>query len=177
MNQFIQNMLKTRGVLICLLLSACMALPSNERSSELLTVTLLETGSNATIRFDDDVTFRVYTSQDDFTVDYKRMHRATLSPPPPIEINFTDHLVIGLFLGQRPTTGYAIIAKEVRAIAADGTHELEIDVEILRPPPGQLTGQMLTSPYQLISLSRGAWEKIRFLGKNGALLSELLIEF
>jgi protease stability complex PrcB-like protein len=65
-------------------------------------------------------------------------------------VDFARSVVLGVFLGSRPTAGFGA---EVTAVKKEGERWV---VEYLerRPPPGALTAQVLTSPYHLVSVPR-----------------------
>jgi PrcB C-terminal len=65
-------------------------------------------------------------------------------------VDFARLVVLGVFLGSRPTAGFGA---EITAVKREGERSV---VEYLerRPPPGALTAQVLTSPYHLVSVPR-----------------------
>jgi hypothetical protein len=65
-------------------------------------------------------------------------------------VDFAQSVVVGVFLGSRPTAGFGV---EITAIKKEGERSV---VEYLerRPPPGSLTAQILTSPFHLVSVPR-----------------------
>jgi len=67
---------------------------------------------------------------------------------PPMD--FTKSTVIGVFMGSRPTGGYAI---EITSIEKDG-NELTVTYKETSPPPGAMLSQALTLPYHLVKIDR-----------------------
>jgi len=59
-------------------------------------------------------------------------------------------MVVGIFLGERGTGGYAI---ELTKVERDGSH-LRISYRSQTPDSGAMLTQALTQPYHLIKLSR-----------------------
>jgi PrcB C-terminal len=76
-----------------------------------------------------------------------KAHNADRAAP---VVDFARSVVVGVFLGSRPTAGFGM---EITAVKREGERSV---VEYLerRPPPGAITAQVLTSPYHLVSLPR-----------------------
>ena len=67
--------------------------------------------------------------------------------PRPV-VDFTKEMVVGVFLGSRPTAGYGL--EIVSAIEMNGT--LVVRYKEAAPPRGTMTAQVLTSPYHLVTV-------------------------
>jgi len=65
-------------------------------------------------------------------------------------IDFSKEMVVGLFLGSRPTAGFAI---EIVGLRDDGG-ALVVQYRETRPPAGAIVAQILTMPYHIIAVSR-----------------------
>jgi hypothetical protein len=63
-------------------------------------------------------------------------------------VDFTKEMVVGVFLGSRPTAGYSL--EIVSAIEMTGT--LVVRYREASPPRGTMTAQVLTSPYHLVAV-------------------------
>jgi hypothetical protein len=63
-------------------------------------------------------------------------------------------MVVGVFLGSRPTAGYGV--EILRTIGGGGAFIVEY-VETA-PPPGAITAQVLTMPYHLVAVPAHAGE-------------------
>jgi hypothetical protein len=63
-------------------------------------------------------------------------------------VDFTKEMVVGVFLGSRPTAGYNL--ELVSAIETDGT--LVVRYKEAAPPRGTMTAQVITSPYHLVTV-------------------------
>lgn len=76
-------------------------------------------------------------------------------PPPPVD--FTQEMVVGVFLGSRPTAGFAleVIGMDVAA------GELVVRYRERRPGRDAITAQVITSPYHLVAVARHAGD-VRF---------------
>jgi hypothetical protein len=68
----------------------------------------------------------------------------------PPAIDFTQSMVVGVFLGMRPTAGFAV---EITAVEMEEGRTIVWYVE-RRPDPGDLTAQMLTAPFHLVAVPR-----------------------
>jgi len=72
-------------------------------------------------------------------------------------VDFSTGMVAAVFLGTRPTSGFAV--EVLGAHTEDGT--LVIEYVERRPGRGGLVGQVLTSPFQIVRLPRHEGE-VRF---------------
>jgi hypothetical protein len=82
-------------------------------------------------------------------------HAGRTSPPPAVD--FSREIVVGIFLGTRPTAGYGV--EIVRATGAKGV--LIVEYVEAAPPRGALTAQVLTAPHHLAAVEKHDGE-IRF---------------
>ena len=74
-----------------------------------------------------------------------RQHAAGRPVPP---VDFTREMVVGVFLGSRPTAGYAVDIVGAR----DEQGALVIQYRETRPSPDRITAQVITTPYHLIAV-------------------------
>ena len=66
------------------------------------------------------------------------------------DVDFSSAIVVGVFLGTRPTAGFSV---RITAVTAkDGSAVVEY-VEG-RPRPGGMTAQVITSPFHLVTVPR-----------------------
>ena len=65
-------------------------------------------------------------------------------------VDFTKEMVVGIFMGSRPTAGFGVEIVGTRQ--EDGT--LVVQYRETKPDGGQMTAQILTSPYHLVSVPR-----------------------
>jgi hypothetical protein len=77
-----------------------------------------------------------------------RLHAGDQAPAP--RIDFAKRMVVAVFLGSRPSAGYAV---EVSSTKAAG-HTLIVEWTEHAPAPGSLTAQVITSPSHLVSLPK-----------------------
>lgn len=67
-------------------------------------------------------------------------------------VDFSREVVVGVFLGSRPSAGFAV---EIAGVREDGS-TLVVQYRETRPSPGALTAQVLTMPYHIVAVSRRA---------------------
>ena len=76
-------------------------------------------------------------------------HAPTESMP---TVDFTKSMVVGVFLGTKPSAGYAVEITGARPDAKD----LIVEYVQKQPAPGTMTAQILTGPYHLVSVPKHA---------------------
>lgn len=80
-----------------------------------------------------------------------RRHANRFDPPPARPpVDFDRFSVIALFLGERPTGGYAVTVTQVRA---EG-ERLIITAQEHRPGPEAIVTQALTQPYHMVAIPK-----------------------
>jgi hypothetical protein len=79
------------------------------------------------------------------------------SGPPPA-VDFSQSIVVGVFLGSRPTAGYEVEIVRIRRTGAG----LAVEYVERRPAPDALAAQVLTAPFHLVTLARTA-DPIEFI--------------
>ncbi|HEX7004454.1 MAG TPA: protease complex subunit PrcB family protein [Trueperaceae bacterium] len=82
---------------------------------------------------------------------WNRAHGSQLQVPPVPDADFSRETVVALFLGTKPTGGYAIEVERVSLVDGD----LFIDVAIREPGAGAITTQAITSPWVMVRILRG----------------------
>src|SRR5215470_9736911 len=92
----------------------------------------------------------VVRTQDDWAGLWSRHMRTQIAPPPPPPVDFSRDMVVALFMGERPTGGYAI---EVTRIERTDSG-LSVHYRTTRPDPAAMHAQALTQPFHLVSLPR-----------------------
>ncbi len=71
---------------------------------------------------------------------------APMKPPP--DVDFSQSMVLGVFMGSQPTGGYAVEIRRVRS-ETDG---LVVEYTETRPGAGNVTAQVLTSPCHIVTV-------------------------
>ena len=73
-------------------------------------------------------------------------------------VDFDQSLVVGVFLGARPTAGYSVEIVRVRRL---GRTAIVVDYVEHRPAAGRFLAQVITSPFHLVTLSANV-ESVEF---------------
>lgn len=82
-------------------------------------------------------------------------HAPAEKPP---AVDFSSMMVVGVFLGSRPSTGYQT---EIVAVRREG-EALIVNYVERRPGPGTLAAQILTEPFHLVAVPQHAGP-VRFM--------------
>jgi hypothetical protein len=88
--------------------------------------------------------------------EWQTLWKAHDTEPPP-NVDFSRDIVLGVFLGTRPTAGFGV---RITAVTAKGTTAVVEFVES-RPRAGAMTAQVLTSPFHLVTVPR-QYENVEF---------------
>jgi len=103
----------------------------------------------------------VVRSQNEWTALWSRHMRAPSAPPPPPSVDFSRDMVVALFMGERPTGGYAIEVTQIERTDAG----LSIRYRTRHPDPSAMQTQALTQPFHLIKLAR-VDDSVTFVAEN-----------
>jgi hypothetical protein len=74
-----------------------------------------------------------------------RAHAVEKSPP---AVDFTKEMVVGVFLGSRPTSGYSVEIVQTR----EGPNGPVVEYREGSPARDMMTAQVITSPYHLVAV-------------------------
>src|SRR5262245_35790098 len=91
----------------------------------------------------------VVRTENDWAALWSR-HMGTQIAPSPPPVDFSRDMVVALFMGERPTGGYAI---EVTRIERTDSG-LSVHYQTTRPDPAAMQPQALTQPLHLVALPR-----------------------
>ena len=83
------------------------------------------------------------------------------SQAPIPKVDFSKSLVVGVFMGMRPTAGYRVTVTAVRRTPKGAVVEYTEAV----PDKDRMVAQMLTSPFHLVAIPRDV-ELVEFLKTN-----------
>ena len=78
----------------------------------------------------------------------------TAAPP---DVDFSQVIVLGVFLGTKPTAGFSV---QITSVTAKGTSAV-VEVVEGKPRAGAMTAQVLTSPFHLVTVPR-QFESVEF---------------
>jgi hypothetical protein len=76
-----------------------------------------------------------------------RLHAGDQAPP---KIDFTKRTVVAVFLGTRPTAGYAVEVSGTKPVGKT----LIVEWSEQTPTPGHVLAQVITSPSHLVSIPK-----------------------
>ncbi len=82
--------------------------------------------------------------------EWARLWRTHAPDKPVPAVDFSREMVVGVFLGSRPTAGYAVEISGTRAASA----ALVVAYRVGAPSPDTITAQVITSPYHLVAIPR-----------------------
>jgi hypothetical protein len=120
-----------------------------------LSIATVEKGDRSGIRGPLQTVIR---NQDEWKALWRRHSSTDTNPPPAPIIDFNREMVVGIFLGEKPTGGYEV--EIVRAELSDSSlyfYYLEKS-----PPPGAMVTQALTQPFHLMKVAKYQYQKIIF---------------
>jgi hypothetical protein len=86
-------------------------------------------------------------------------HGVTKLPP---KVDFSTDMVLGVFLGSRPQSGYGV---QISRAYMDGG-SLVVEYVVRKPEPGAMTAQVVTAPYILVQVPERAGA-VRFVDASG----------
>jgi len=71
------------------------------------------------------------------------------SPQTVLDVDFNGAVVVGVFLGSRPTSGYRV---QIEAIRQRGT-TMVVEYRERRPDPADVVAQILTAPFHVVRVA------------------------
>ncbi|HEU4753910.1 MAG TPA: protease complex subunit PrcB family protein [Armatimonadota bacterium] len=81
-------------------------------------------------------------------------------PAPPPKVDFAKETVLAVFMGRKPTAGYAVRIAEARVESG----KVVVTVRERTPPPGGVAAEVLTAPYCLAAVKKSplpvAWKTL-----------------
>ncbi len=81
--------------------------------------------------------------------EFRALWKSHSTAPLP-KVDFNTSIVVGVFLGMRPTAGYSVAIRAVRRQGRGAVVEWSEGV----PGPDAMVGQMLTAPFRLVAIAR-----------------------
>ncbi len=94
-----------------------------------------------------------------------QQHASNIIPPPPVpRVDFTDNQVAAVFMGEKRTGGYSveILSVEIKSSEQDDLTSLVITVAYHQPQPKDIVPEVITHPYQIITIPQLAANKVLF---------------
>ena len=84
-----------------------------------------------------------------------RQHMPDRSRAP---VDFSNEMVVGVFLGSRPTAGHGVT---IASVSEEGG-VLHVRYRESQPPPGAISAQVITFPYHLVAVSKSNASNVQF---------------
>jgi hypothetical protein len=103
-------------------------------------------------------TYLLLRSSVELSTAWNQMHGAGLQVPPLPGVDLERETLLAVFLGPKPTGGYAA---DVRGVTLEGG-DLFVDLVETAPGPGTMTTQALTNPWLLVRVPRGGISAVWF---------------
>jgi hypothetical protein len=92
----------------------------------------------------------VIASPSEWETLWEQLHRYTIPRPALPEVDFTQHTLLAVFAGEKPSGGYTIRVK--RVIQTD--QRVIVHVIETAPGTGNITTALITYPYQIVKVRR-----------------------
>lgn len=97
--------------------------------------------------------------------DVWRKHVSDIIPPPPIpKVDFAKEMVIAVFAGEKPTSGYSvnIVAIETQRPLMKERPLLVVKIKHRQPSKGEVVMDVLTQPYHIVKISKIEFSQVVF---------------
>jgi hypothetical protein len=85
-------------------------------------------------------------------------HASSLTQPPQPSVDFARETMLAVFMGTRSSGGYGL---DVAGVTFEGG-DLFVDLVEIRPEPGSMVTQALTSPWMVVRIPRGGFAAVWF---------------
>lgn len=153
---------------------SCASAAAKNMSPSALSATVL-TGGQQCLPAPDAWTATWIESQEALQRFMSRCHAQRWGGPPMTlpDVDFNQHRILALEMGQQPSAGYGFDANGV--VAMKQGRSAIVRIAWHRPPPGVMTAQVLTSPWMLIRLPAGPVDSIRVVDQNDQPLTRLTV--
>lgn len=107
---------------------------------------------------------QVITTTQDWDALWKK-HVGIIVPQPVLpEIDFTTSVVAVIALGEKKTSGYQIIVKDVSY--SDNNIDIEVTYKTTEPPEHAFTLQVLSQPYLMLRIDKPANGTVKLVNEN-----------
>jgi protease stability complex PrcB-like protein len=90
--------------------------------------------------------------------EWDALWRAHLPARQPAPVDFSKDMVVGVFLGSRPTPGYGVAIVS----AVEEGNVLRVRYRETLPPPDAIAAQVITYPYQIVAIGKSAATDVKF---------------
>jgi hypothetical protein len=90
--------------------------------------------------------------------EWEALWRSHLPARQPAAVDFSKEMVVGVFLGSRPTPGYGVTIVS----ATEQGSVLAVRYRETSPPSDAILAQVITFPYQIVAIPMSAATEVRF---------------
>jgi hypothetical protein len=90
--------------------------------------------------------------------EWDALWRAHLPARQPAAVDFSKEMVVGVFLGSKPTPGYGVTI----ASAAEEGGVLRVRYRETSPPPDAISAQVITHPYLIVAIPKSSVTDVKF---------------
>jgi PrcB C-terminal len=90
--------------------------------------------------------------------EWDALSRSHLPTRQPAAVDFSKEMVVGVFLGSRPTPGYGVAIMS----ATEQGNVLNVRYRETSPPSDAILAQVITFPYQIVAIPKSAVTEVRF---------------
>ena len=90
--------------------------------------------------------------------EWDALWRAHLPTRQPAAVDFSKDMVVGVFLGSRPTPGYGVTIVS----AVEEGSVLRVRYRETSPPADAILAQVITFPYQIVAIPKSAATDVKF---------------
>lgn len=125
----------------------CPVCPKGPVEAEIRYVDTIDQGTRSGIRDERKLVIRDWDAWRALWAEHTKGQVPSPSLP---YVDFARAMVIGVFLGEKPTSGHAVEIVEVRVLF----EKLLVRVQVTTPPPGAILLQVLTQPFHLVKVPR-----------------------
>ena len=90
--------------------------------------------------------------------EWDALWRAHLPTRQPAAVDFSKDMVVGVFLGSRPTPGYGVTIVS----AVEEGNVLRVRYRETSPPADAIAAQVITFPYQIVAIPKSTLTDVKF---------------
>jgi hypothetical protein len=90
--------------------------------------------------------------------EWDALWRSHLPTRQPAAVDFSKEMVVGVFLGSRPTPGYGVTIVS----AVEEGNVLRVRYRETAPPSDAILAQVITFPYQMVAIPKSAATDVKF---------------
>jgi hypothetical protein len=112
---------------------------------------VLDTGARSQIMSAREVVVRTAPEWD-------ALWRSHLPSRQPAAVDFSKEMIVGVFLGSRPTPGYGVTIVS----AVEEGNMLRVRYRETLPSPDAISAQVITFPYQIVAIPKSAATDVKF---------------